>query len=74
MMAIQTKKGISIVGSLIEENEKTLTLILLDKTQTTVNIDDIATRTKPLSTMPPMGEILSSRELRDLVAYLDDLK
>jgi putative membrane-bound dehydrogenase-like protein len=74
MMAIQTKKGISIVGSLIEENKQTLTLILLDKTQTTVNIDDIATRTKPLSTMPPMGEILSSRELRDLVAYLDDLK
>ncbi|MFK7849907.1 MAG: PVC-type heme-binding CxxCH protein [Akkermansiaceae bacterium] len=73
-MALKTKNGVSIAGTLLEETNKTLTLLLPDKTKQTINLDDIETRTKPISTMPPMGNILTDRELRDLVAYLSGLK
>jgi mono/diheme cytochrome c family protein len=49
-------------------------LILPDKTELTVKKADIKTRTQPVSVMPPMGDILSPRELRDLIAYLVALK
>ncbi len=29
---------------------------------------------QPLSTIPPMGQILTKREIRDLVEYLSSLK
>lgn len=74
MMSLKTKGGISVSGALKEENEKALTLILPDKTEETINIADIESRTEPMSTMPPMGAILTPRELRDLVAYLSGLK
>lgn len=70
LMAVKTKSGISISGGLKEENEETLVLILPDKTEETINLASIETRTKPVSSMPPMGQILSPEELRDLVEYL----
>lgn len=73
MMSVKTKSGTTVSGSLKEENAKTLTLILSDKSETTVNITDIETRSEPLSVMPPMGDILTPRQLRDLVEYLSTL-
>lgn len=70
MMSLRTTKGISVAGTLKEETEKNLTLTLPDKTDVTVNLTDIETRTVPVSTMPPMGEILTPRQLRDLVEFL----
>ena len=70
LMTITTKSGSSIAGALKEENETAITLILPDKTETTVKVSDIATRTQPISTMPPMGDILSPTELRDIIEYL----
>lgn len=70
MMSITTKSGSSIAGALKEENETSVTLILPDKTETTVKTSDIASRTQPISTMPPMGNILSANELRDIIAFL----
>lgn len=69
-MTLTTKSGSSIAGALKEETETAVTLILPDKTETTVKVSDIATRTQPISTMPPMGNILSANELRDIIAYL----
>lgn len=74
MMSVKTSKGITVSGALKEENDKTLTLILADKTETTVNIAEIESRTEPLSVMPPVGAILTPRELRDVVEYLSGLK
>ncbi len=74
LMSLQTKAGVSIAGALKEETEELLTLILPDKTETDVKVSEIASRTDPLSTMPPMGAILSPRELRDLVAFLAEQK
>jgi quinoprotein glucose dehydrogenase len=73
MMTLKTKGGISVSGALKEENNKTLTLILPDKTEETINIEGIESRTDPVSIMPPMGAILTPRELRDLVEYLSGL-
>jgi quinoprotein glucose dehydrogenase len=74
MMSLKTKGGISVSGALKEENEKILTLTLPDKTEEIINIDGIESRTEPMSIMPPMGEILTPRELRDLVAWLAERK
>ncbi len=70
MMSITTKSGSSIAGALKVESETSVTLILPDKTETTVKTSDIASRTQPISTMPPMGNILSPNELRDIIAFL----
>jgi quinoprotein glucose dehydrogenase len=74
LMTITTQSGSSISGALKEETKTSVTLILPDKTETTVKVSDIASRTQPISTMPPMGSILSPNELRDLVEYLVGLK
>ncbi len=74
LMTITTKSGTSISGALKAENETSVILILPDKTETTVKVSDIASRTQPISTMPPMGDILSAYELRDIIAYLVELK
>ncbi len=74
MMSLKTKQGVPMAGALKEENAETLTLILPDKSETTVNVADIESRTEAMSTMPPMGAILSPREIRDLVSFLAELK
>ena len=63
-----------MAGALKEENAEKLTLILPDKTEATVRLSEIESRTAPMSVMPPMGDILSPRELRDLVAWLAERK
>jgi len=74
MMVVVKKDGTTLAGALKEETADALTLILPDKTESAVKLADIETRTDPVSTMPPMGEILTPRELRDLVEYLSGLK
>lgn len=73
MMSVQTKAGVSVAGALKEETPETLTLILPDKTETSVKVSEIESRTTPMSTMPPMGDILTPRQLRDLVEFLTGL-
>ena len=70
MMSVQTKAGVSVAGALKEETPETLTFILPDKTETSVKVSEIESRTAPMSTMPPMGDILTPRQLRDLVEFL----
>ncbi len=74
LMSVTKKDGSSIAGAFKEETPAAVTLILPDLTEVAVATADIATRTQPVSTMPPMGVILNPRELRDLVAYLAELK
>ncbi len=74
LMSLTTNKGITVAGSILKEDDKILTLVLPDKSEVDVNKTDIASRTEPMSTMPPMAAILSPREIRDLVAYLSSLK
>jgi quinoprotein glucose dehydrogenase len=74
MMSVITKGGSSVSGILKEETADSLALILPDKSETTVKISEIKSRTVPLSVMPPMVGILSPREMRDLVEYLSTLR
>lgn len=74
MMSLKIKDGTTLAGALKQEDENFLTLILPDKKEAIIDISKIETRTAPVSTMPPMGQILTPRQLRDLVEYLSGLK
>jgi quinoprotein glucose dehydrogenase len=74
MMTVKMKDGTSLAGVLKEEDEKFLKLVLPDKKEVIVNLSEAGSRTAPVSTMPPMGSILTPRQLRDLVEYLDGLR
>ena len=77
-MSIQTKQGDSISGILDTENESSISLSIDtghgEITIKTFNKKDIESQSEIISGMPPMGLILSPRELRDVMAYVQDLK
>jgi quinoprotein glucose dehydrogenase len=66
--------GESVAGGLWEETPERVTVRLLDGTQQTVRREQIDYMTPPVSIMPPMEGILTPREIRDLVAYLQTLR
>lgn len=74
LMSVKMKDGTTLAGALKEEKGKFLTLIQPDKKEVVIKLTDIESRTAPISTMPPMGDILTPRQLRDLVEYLSGLK
>jgi len=62
-------------GIRLEENDRELTLRLGTGVVRKISRKDVVRQTaSTVSSMPPMGEVLSWRELRDLVAYLSGLK
>ena len=66
--------GSSIGATLLDENEKELTLKMPDGKTETVPTSKVKERQPPMSAMPPIGLLMTKRELRDLVAYLAELK
>ncbi|MEY5025142.1 MAG: hypothetical protein RLZZ244_670, partial [Verrucomicrobiota bacterium] len=68
------KDGSQWSGAPLKETERELTLVLSDGTHKTLLRGDIANQTPPVSIMPPMLGILKPREIRDVVAYLAELK
>ena len=74
-MSLTLKGGETLDGLLLPEREGRLRLRLISGEVRTVPTSDIASRSaNPQSVMPPMGEVLSPRELRDLVAFLSSWK
>ena len=71
---IVLKDGTSLAGSVLKENAKSLELKLPDGKVQKVAVATVASRTAPISVMPPMLGILSPAEIRDVVAYLSGLK
>jgi hypothetical protein len=63
-----------VAGNFIEEKDGTLVLSQADGSKLEVPLADIASKTTPISTMPPMEAVLKPAELRDLVEYLSSLK
>ncbi|HVJ46441.1 MAG TPA: HEAT repeat domain-containing protein, partial [Luteolibacter sp.] len=74
LMTATLKNGTTAAGAIKEETAESLTLTLPDGTSQKVAVKDIASRTAPISTMPPMAAILSPAEIRDVVEYLATLK
>ena len=74
IVAITTKNGKSLSAILEKEDAKQVTLRLPDGKTQTVPRDQIATITPPMTVMPPMLGILTTPQIRDVVAYLAALK
>jgi putative heme-binding domain-containing protein len=72
--SIVLKDGTTLAGSVLKESAKSLDLKLADGKPQKVAVAAIASRTPPISVMPPMLGILTPAEIRDVVAYLSGLK
>jgi quinoprotein glucose dehydrogenase len=73
MVVLTLKSGESLAGTIAAEDKKTVTLAQPDGASRQVPLAEIAQRTPPISTMPPMTAILTPREIRDVVEYLASL-
>lgn len=71
---IVLKDGTNLAGSVTKETAKTLDFKLPDGKTQKIPVAAIASRTQPVSVMPPMLGILTPAEIRDVVAYLSGLK
>ncbi|MEM9828510.1 MAG: PVC-type heme-binding CxxCH protein [Planctomycetota bacterium] len=72
---VQTEWGDTLTGIVASENEDELTLVQADGSQVTIDPNEIIGRKKGKSSMPAdLVKLMTPRELRDLVAYLDSLK
>jgi hypothetical protein len=58
----------------MERGENHIVVKHPDGTATRHSLSQMANLNPPLSTMPPMGAVLTPRQLRDLVEYLSGLK
>ncbi|MFT5129768.1 MAG: quinoprotein glucose dehydrogenase, partial [Rhodothermales bacterium] len=72
-ISVTLTSGKSVGGFLLSEADDQITLKVGDATQT-IALSAIASRTAPISSMPPMGLVLKKHEVRDLVAFLSSLK
>ncbi|MCW1883490.1 c-type cytochrome [Luteolibacter flavescens] len=74
MMSATKKDGTTVAGAFVEDKDGKLVLAQADGTKLEITLADIAAKTDPISTMPPMDAILKPTELRDLVEFLASLK
>jgi quinoprotein glucose dehydrogenase len=68
------RSGEVLTGSVVSETKTTLRVRQSDGVLKDVPVPSVASRTQPLSIMPPMLGILTPAEVRDVVAYLATLK
>lgn len=73
-VTVVLEDGKVISGTVASESETTLVLRTSDGKTRDISITEIEQRVKPQSPMPPVGEILTLRELRDVVEYLSTLR
>ncbi|MEY2600580.1 MAG: hypothetical protein RLZZ142_2839, partial [Verrucomicrobiota bacterium] len=71
---VHTRDGVIHAGILREENGKELILMPPSGVAEVIQKDQMMSREKGVSGMPPLGMVLSKRDLRDLVEYLSSLK
>lgn len=74
MLILTMKNGETLSGIVIEETAKDIKLKIGNSDIRTVEKSQITNRRTAPSGMPPMGGMLSKREIRDLVAFLSELK
>jgi putative heme-binding domain-containing protein len=74
LVTLTLKDGKTVSAILDKEDARQIRLKLPDGKLQTIPLDQIASRTPPISVMPPMLGILTKPEIRDVVAYLSSLK
>ncbi len=73
-VSLKLKDGQEVFGILLKENETTLSLKTSEAEPLNIPIARIASRENSPSSMPAMGEVLSKREIRDLLEFLGTLR
>jgi putative heme-binding domain-containing protein len=73
VVTLTLKGGQVVAGILMEENDEELILKTTEAEPMDIPLERIHTRTNLPSSMPPMGQILTKRELRDVIAFLASL-
>jgi quinoprotein glucose dehydrogenase len=73
IVSVTLKDGKTIAGVLQQKTAQNLTL-LEGTVVRTIPASDVAEMSPPMSAMPPMAALLTPRELRDVLAYLQSLK
>ena len=68
------KNGEAYSGRLANENKKEVKLITMDGKDLTFARKEVSQLSPPISAMPPMGQVLSTADLRDLIAYLESTR
>ncbi len=71
-ISIDFKNGASIAGKLLASTPEHFDLES-DNQTTRIRRSDVASHTTPISAMPPMGDLLTPAEIRDLIAWLATL-
>jgi mono/diheme cytochrome c family protein len=66
--------GQEVSGSIISETDELVQLKTNDAEPLRIPISRIKSRENLPSGMPPMGSLMSKREIRDVVEYLSSLK
>ena len=74
IVSVVLKDGSTVSGQFLTEDKKGLTIRNPEGAEQIIAPDTIQERGPTISTMPPMGFLLSKSEIRDLVAYLASLK
>lgn len=73
-VTIKLKDGQEVTGTLAKETETELTINTSDAEPLVIPVARIAKRENMPSAMPPMGMLMSKREVRDMVEFLSNLK
>jgi putative membrane-bound dehydrogenase-like protein len=73
-VSLKLKDGQEVFGILLRETETTLSLKTSEAEPLNIPIARIASRENSPSSMPAMGEVLSKREIRDLLEFLGTLR
>lgn len=74
MVTLTFGDGSTVTGTLMEEDEQFIVVKSGESEPVKMAKDAIAKRQNAPSSMPPMGNILDKRELRDLVEFLSGLR
>ncbi len=73
-VSLKLTDGQEVFGTLTKETAADLTITTSDAEPLIIPIARIAKRENMPSSMPPMGSLLSKREIRDVVEFLSNLK
>ena len=71
---ITLKDGTEIGGNFLPDDKDGNAVIKIEEITKVIKKSEIASKSKPVSAMPPMTALLSKKETRDLVAYLASCK
>jgi putative membrane-bound dehydrogenase-like protein len=73
-VSLKLKDGQEVTGTLAKENAEELVITTSDAEPLVISVSRIAKRENMPSSMPPMGTLLTKREIRDVVEFLSGLK